>query len=186
MVNSTGSRSFRCMQHPAPQLIMVMGLPGSGKTYFATALAKHLGALHYNSDRIRKEATQQVSYTAADKARTYQDLFARVTEALEQGATVIVDATFSKSTYRAPYLEWADARKVPVHLLYMEAAEPVIAERVGKKRPDSDADFAVYQAIKAEYEPIDRPHKVLRTDAGSTAARIDEALAYIAQRTHTR
>ncbi|MBZ0204750.1 MAG: ATP-binding protein [Flavobacteriales bacterium] len=167
------------MEHPAARLIMVMGLPGSGKTWFAAALAKHLGAAHFNSDRIRKMVAQQVRYTDADKARVYKDLLARVTEALEQGATVIVDATFSKAAYRAPYLQWADARKVPVHLLYMEAAEPVIAERVGKKRPDSDADFAVYRKIKAEYEPIDRPHKVLRSDEGSTAGRIGEALKYM-------
>ena len=161
---------------------MVMGLPGSGKTYFAKALAAQLGAAHFNSDRIRKEATQQVRYTNADKSRIYQDMFARVTGALEQGGTVIVDATFSKAAYRQPYVQWAAAHEVPVHILYMEASEDIIAERVGKKRPDSDADFAVYQKIKAGYEPIAGDHLVLRSDEGSTAGRIAQALAYIGQR----
>jgi predicted kinase len=169
------------MEHPTARLIMVMGLPGSGKTYFAKALAAHIGATHYNSDRIRKEATQAVRYTEADKARVYEDLFARVTEALAQGGTVIVDATFSKAAYRQAYVQWTAAHKVPVHLLYMEAAEAVIAERVGKKRPDSDADFAVYQKIKADYEPIAENYQVLRSDEGSTAERIAQALAYMHQ-----
>jgi predicted kinase len=162
-------------------LIMVMGLPGPGKTWFARALAAELGATHYNSDRIRKEATQAVRYAEADKARVYDDLFARVTAALEQGATVIVDATFSKAAYRKPYVQWAASQGVPLHLLVMEAAEEVIAERVGKKRPDSDADFAVYQQIKADYEAIAEDHLVLRSDEGSSAERIAQALAYMDQ-----
>lgn len=170
------------MKDPSARLIMVMGLPGSGKTWFARALAAALGAVHFNSDRIRKEATQEVRYTEADKARIYRNMFTRVTEALEHGGTVIVDATFSKATYRQPYLQWAAEHKVPVHILYMEASEDVIAERVGKKRPDSDADFAVYHKIKADQEPIAEHHKVLRTDMGSTEERIAQALAYLEQR----
>lgn len=35
--------------------ILVMGLPGSGKTTFATRLAEKLGATHLNADAIREE-----------------------------------------------------------------------------------------------------------------------------------
>jgi len=35
--------------------ILVMGLPGSGKTTLATKLANKLGATHLNADAIRKE-----------------------------------------------------------------------------------------------------------------------------------
>jgi adenylylsulfate kinase len=35
--------------------ILVMGLPGSGKTTLATALSKVLGASHLNADEIRKQ-----------------------------------------------------------------------------------------------------------------------------------
>ena len=33
--------------------ILVMGLPGSGKTTLATALAKELNAEHFNADLVR-------------------------------------------------------------------------------------------------------------------------------------
>ncbi|MBK7113777.1 MAG: hypothetical protein IPH60_15205 [Flavobacteriales bacterium] len=49
----------------------------------------------------------------------------------------------------------------------------------GKKRPDSDADFAVYQKIEGDYEPNAENYQVLRSDEGSTAERIAQALAYM-------
>jgi adenylylsulfate kinase len=36
--------------------ILIMGLPGSGKTYLAERLQKHLGCAWYNADRIREMA----------------------------------------------------------------------------------------------------------------------------------
>jgi len=167
------------MPTPAAHLIMVMGLPGSGKTFFADALAQRMGAAHFNSDRIRKEEEAQPHYADSDRSGVYARMFAQVTGALAQGGTVIVDATFSKAAYRDPYLHWAQEHHIPVHLIVMEASEPIIAERVGRKRPDSDADFAVYLTIKAEQEPITQDHLVLNTDAGTTEQYLAAALEHI-------
>ena len=35
--------------------ILVCGLPGAGKTYLSTRLAKRIGAVHLNADDIRKK-----------------------------------------------------------------------------------------------------------------------------------
>ena len=166
----------------SPMLIMVMGLPGSGKTYFAKALAKRIGSLHFNSDRIRKELSAEPSYSPEEKTLIYKTMYSQVCEYLVQGEPVIVDATFSKKSYRSPYLNWAREHGIPVSIMMLQASEQITRERVGKKRPDSDADYFVYQSIKEKYEPLKEDHLHLRSDQDSLEEMTRKALDYMQKR----
>lgn len=168
--------------HSSAMLIMVMGLPGSGKTYFAKALAVRIGALHFNSDRIRKELSTEPGYSPEERILIYKTMYSRVCESLSQGKNVIVDATFSKKSYRSPYLNWAKEHELPVSIMILEASEQTTMDRVSKKRPDSDADFAVYQVIKAQYEPLAEDHLHLRSDEDSLEEMIRKAVDYMQKR----
>jgi len=164
------------------RLIIVMGLPGSGKTYFAKALSEQIGAIHYNSDRIRKELNARPGYSSGEKDLIYKTLFNRVTDRLILGEEIIVDATFSISAYRSPYLVWAEKRGIPVYLIRLEASEQITKERVSRKRPDSDADFAVYKAIKENYEPLKEEHLHLHSDEDWLEDMVQKALDYMSKR----
>jgi len=48
-------------------IIIVCGLPGSGKSFFAHRLAAKLDALHISSDKTRKEMKTLGHYTFTDK-----------------------------------------------------------------------------------------------------------------------
>ena len=47
--------------------ILVMGLPGSGKTTLATALAKELNAEHFNADLVRATLSKDLGFSIADR-----------------------------------------------------------------------------------------------------------------------
>lgn len=47
--------------------ILVMGLPGVGKTTFAKQLAPKLQAVHLNADEIRKEINKDLGFSEADR-----------------------------------------------------------------------------------------------------------------------
>jgi predicted kinase len=49
-----------------PLLIMLYGLPGAGKTYFARQLCDNLQAAHVQGDRIRGELFQEPRYDAQE------------------------------------------------------------------------------------------------------------------------
>ncbi len=160
-------------------LIIVMGLPGSGKTFFATALTKEMQALHMNTDGIRKEVFPKPMYSPKEKVVVYETLFDRVCSGLLQGKNVIIDATFSKELYRKPYSDFAKDNNIPCHIILIEASKSTIAERLKKERQDSDADFKVYKEIAEEFEEIDTKHLQLQSDVLSLSEMINTALDFI-------
>lgn len=73
---------------------MVMGLPGSGKSYFAKHLSQRIKFHYIGSDETRKEMEAMGKYRMEDKQQVYDQMKSLAAEAIEQGRNVIVDATF--------------------------------------------------------------------------------------------
>lgn len=171
---------------PSPMLVMVMGLPGSGKTFFAKSLTQKIGGVHFNSDIIRKRQPaspagrpQQVGYSARQKSEVYQTMYDKVCSALIKHHRVVVDATFSLQRYRDPYLRFAEKHQIPVKVILVSADESTIFQRVQHQRPDSDADFQVYQQIKREFEPIEMDFLPLPSDQDPINKLIEEGITYL-------
>jgi predicted kinase len=161
------------------KLIMVVGLPGTGKSTFSRALAAELDARHLNSDVIRTELNLRGKYSPKDKAKVYEGLKERTEALLNANSTVIVDATLYREDLRRTYAELARRLKCPIHWLELNTGEESIKERVSKQRPYSEADLAVYQKIKTLYEPLKVHHLSLKTDAFSLEALVKLAKKFI-------
>jgi predicted kinase len=147
-----------------PNLIIIVGLPGTGKTTFAKALVEATGAEHLNSDIVRHTLGWRGRYDVESKAAVYQEMLTRTDEFLTSRKTVVVDATFYKKSLRQPYLDLAKKHKILARWIELRANEETIRERVGKKRKYSEADFDVYRRIKEDYEPLEMDHLVLWSD----------------------
>lgn len=100
-----------------PKTILVCGLPGAGKTYFATRLKEALGdtAVHINGDDIRSmhndwDFSEEGRKRQAERMKQYADA------EKENGVHVILDFICPKQEYRniigADLIIWAD--RIPV------------------------------------------------------------------------
>ena len=163
----------------ASSLILIIGLPGTGKTTFAEVLASKLNAHHLNSDVVRHEIGKQGQYDTASKAAVYQELLDRTESLLKNNQTVIVDTTLFKKSLRLPYLVLARKYGLQAKWIELKASEAVIMKRVYKDRPFSEADYAVYLKIKAEFEPLELERLTLWTDQLSIEEMTTKAEKYI-------
>ena len=75
-------------------IIIIFGLPGSGKSYFASKLAKKLKAKYVSSDVIRNQLFNVKDYTLDEKKKVYSEMIREMKRAIQQNANIILDATF--------------------------------------------------------------------------------------------
>ena len=160
-------------------IIVVLGLPGTGKSYFAEKLSNRLDAVHINSDRLRNALRARGKYTIGDKLHIYQIMAEKAGQALNQGKSVIVDATFYKRMMIDLFLRLAKDHASRIRFIKIEAHETLVQERLRKPRIDSEADFEVYLKIKREFEELQVPYLALRSEEHNIHTMIESALHYI-------
>lgn len=139
--------------HRRPALVLVGGLPGTGKSTLSRQLAGD-GFLVIRSDEVRREvfpdaapsAPGEGTYSAERSGRVYAECLRRAEAELLVGRRVIVDANFRDDATREPFSKLADRLAVPRLLVVCEAAEEVIRERLATRHGDaSDAGWEVYR-----------------------------------------
>jgi predicted kinase len=156
-----------------PIVAIVFGLPGSGKSYFASHLAEKLNAEYLNSDKVRLSLYPVRTYSEEEKLSVYQTLLAMTKESLRTGRSVIVDGTFYKESIRQEYKDELTAG-TEVFFIEVIAEEGLIYERLRQHRPYSEADESVYRKIKGQWEPYTEDHLILQ----STNHNLDEMLGH--------
>lgn len=86
-----------------PKLIVMCGLPGSGKSTEAKKIARKEKAIILSSDAIRKEILGDES-SQENGQKIFGILFYRIAKDLKQGQNVIVDCVNPKCCDRKRYL----------------------------------------------------------------------------------
>lgn len=161
------------------KVIVIYGLPGSGKSFFAGKLADFLKVEYLSTDVIRKEIIQQRSYSDQEKNAVYVEMIMLIQRLLSHDKSVVVDGTFYREELRKMVEKESLNLKANVYFIEVVADEAVIKERMNEKRPYSEADFRVYQVIKKQFEPNDRHHLVLDSSKSPEEELFEAALKYI-------
>ncbi|TVR99326.1 MAG: hypothetical protein EA423_12760, partial [Phycisphaerales bacterium] len=185
-----------------PSLIMLTGLPATGKSTIARSIARTLRGELLRSDVIRKELAgmapsqrpasekeREALYSQAASDNTYAAMLDKARERLAAGRTVIADANFPSPDRREPFIGLARELGRPFICVHTTADESMVRERLRERRerPDeaSDADERVYETLASKYTPPKRPDEVrslITHEAGTrievTCVRVAEALLH--------
>ena len=159
-------------------VVVVFGLPGSGKSFLAKKLAVEIGASYLGTDLIRGELNQVRDYSFIGRKKVYEQMMHMARGKLDAGEDIVLDGTFYLESLRQLITEILGE---DVEICYIEviASEELIKKRTEVERQDSDADFQVYQELKQTYEPLKEPHLKLMSSDDNIDHMLSEAVDYI-------
>ncbi len=186
--------TLRHLRAAAVTLVMIGGLPGTGKSTLSAAVAGPLGFTVLSSDRIRKElagispdehhpaAYGTGLYTQSWTGRTYRETLNRASALLRLGESVIIDASWNSAELRAGVAAAAQSTAADLVQLRCTAPRTVTTQRLENRAGASDADPCIAARMAAEEAPwtaaitIDTASGTLTTPAGEPGKPARQAL----------
>ena len=165
-----------------PALIVLSGLPGTGKSYVAAAIAQRHPVAVVRSDEVRKALYAHPSYAPGENGFVYLTCYALLETMLADGYAVVFDATNLTRAGRKRLHQIAARAGAPRLVLVTTAPESVVADRLARRaageleRYSSDADWVVHQKLASTAEPPGEAGLEVDTSAG-----IEPALQAVAR-----
>lgn len=173
-----------------PRAIVFRGLMGSGKSTLAAALAKSLGAVHLETDAIRRElwgpgqdtaGYDQGRYEPAARQKVYDELHRRAAQWLAAGVPVALDGAYLSQAMLAAAVQTARDVGSPALVIECRCPREAALERIARRqeRGDSASEARpdLYDRQVAVAEPLPSGVAWLEVDTTETLnQQIDRAL----------
>jgi len=177
---------LRALGESSPRLILVGGLPGTGKSTVARNIGLFLGVAVLRSDVVRKQlhnldsATSahahfgQGIYNSSATERMYTDLIERANTELSQGRSVVIDASFNDTLNREQARNLASRTKSRVLELRCTLPRSEADQRMTARRQQgtdaSDADASIAAAMAVTTDPWPEAIELATHDAADIVA----------------
>ncbi len=146
-----------------PCLLLLGGLPGSGKSTLGKAIAQKAGFSIIRTDEVRKqlvgikpeEAASPEHYSQEWTERTYGECLHRAEKVLFEGKRVLLDGNFWAENKRQMFLEMAKTWGVPSVFFLCQADPKVVQQRLENRQGDaSDATWDVHVQVAEKWQEI--------------------------------
>jgi len=153
-------------------LIILSGLPATGKTTLARELAREIGAVHLRIDTIERAVVRAGAGSHPLGRVGYEIAYALAEDYLRQGLTVVADSVNPLTITRQAWREVAGAAGVDDLDVEVMCSDPAEHERRATTRAGdlSDLPLPTWSDIaQREYEPWERHRLVIDTAQSSIA-----------------
>lgn len=149
-----------------PELIVIAGLSGSGKSHLSLLALEHIKAIIIRSDatrkRIAKNHPELPMYGDEMHKLTYQAMIDAAETTLKAGFSVILDATFLHPDSRESVEKLAARENVPFTFYWLDINNETLRERVRQRSQQgvdiSDADIQVLERQISQHEHPNEPY----------------------------
>jgi predicted kinase len=131
-----------------PTLILLYGLPGSGKSFIARQLTEHIQAAHVHGDRIRAELFDNPQFDDKETSTVQHVMDYMTNEYLQAGLSVIYDGNSNRAGQRRIFRNMASKNGADTLIIWAQIdIESAFTRVATRDRRRSDDKYA---------QPLDR------------------------------
>lgn len=163
-------------------IIVLFGLPGTGKTTVREELRKYVDFYCFSTDELRRDVLSYSSgaFSYEDTApltwdeilMAYRIVCYAAKPLLELKKNVLFDASFSSKVMRQYVIDLAKKTERDIYFLEIICPEDMVKERLfmrlNEKTSESNAGWEVYKKVKNSFEPFEEDHFVIDTSKDFT------------------
>jgi adenylylsulfate kinase len=156
-------------------LVMMAGLPGTGKSTVARAVAERVGGAVIDKDVIRAAlfAPEDIEYSAVQDDFVMELMLQTAAYLLRKNPSRIVfldGRTFSHIYQRRRVAQFAESAGVPWRAIECVCSQETAHRRLADdassgRHPAANRNWELYQRVRASFEPLEQPKIVVNTDA---------------------
>ncbi len=152
----------RTLEKPSGGIVMMAGLPASGKSTEAFRIARERGGVRVRSDverkRLHRSDPARNLYGEDLTRETYEELLAHARAISAGGLVAVLDATYSRRQDRQAVLGLAREVGVALQIVHCDAPLDLLMARArvrsAQRKDASDAGEAIVRMKAAEWEPF--------------------------------
>ena len=158
-----------------PQIVVVFGLMGTGKTSLAKALAAQTDWPMISSDEIRKnlqgispmtrkwEPFEKGLYSEEISRKTYRKMRDEARKWLNQGQSVILDGSYKRQSERLALMDLAKKTGARIRFIECLASLKTIRQRLDQREKEtrsiSDGRWEIFHRQRKDFDPVMDPVK---------------------------
>jgi predicted kinase len=164
-------------------LVVLRGLPGTGKTYLARSLlARRTDLLVLSRDALRAAIFTNPTFGSDEKAFVDDLIVAMADFLLGRGSSVLINGMALSSAHRLQeFAETAAAHRNSVRIIECVCSEKTALSRIAADQsghPAGDRGPELYHRVRERYEPTELPFIRIDTD-GDPQENLEAVLGYI-------
>ena len=169
-----------------PALLLLSGLPGTGKSHLAAAIAARHPVAVVRTDEVRKVLFPQPTYSGGESGAVYLACYALIERLLADGYTTVFDATNLTRAGRQRARATAARAGAATLTLFTTAGQETVVRRLrrrtsgGSKSFSSDADWSVYEKLARTVEPAGEEESPMVDASGDLTPALERVDGFLA------
>jgi predicted kinase len=148
----------------SPMAIVVVGLPGAGKSFFSVQFAKTFGAALVSEDKIRWTLFAHHTYSDSENAMVEQVANLLITELFRTGKTFVLDGGYNTKTAREEFAQRAAKHNFRVLTIVVQTDEPTAKRRALKRDARKPGDRYKQSLPEVEFAKLTKEYQTPHID----------------------